>query len=531
MDILQSLTQTWKALTAAQRVGTILIVLAAAGVLAGMSYFGNRVEYRSLSTGDPTKIGEMATLLESAGIKPKVSVNTLQVPVDRYDESVLIVAKSGWSADGPGFDLLDKGTNAFTTSLLEKVNVQRAVAGELERILRSYPGIAAARVLMSQDQETWRSKSEKDGTASVSVTTRNGINLTAADVAAIQSCVANAWHSLRPENVSVMANGKKLTRDIAEGNDRQFAMANNQLMAQVELEETLRRRAQDALDHAQGVSKTYITINADLNFDSKSEKIYTVDPDKVVVKKEESQDSIKSNGDGGGSGGGVTGVSANSPAENKSASSADTLHNSDKKSTTERAFSYTDRMLEKRGFEVKRLSIALFVDQTLKSRLSELEKTVKAAVGFDDQRGDQFSATAESDFAKAPDVAAPPAPVSSSNIPELISTGGRIGALVGLILLFLVLLRRANRSANVEIRPMAPPGSPEMAGVGSPRGNVNAGIAPAATGPMGGVAAGTERTPEDIARQGLARSAAAAASSDPAAAGRVVRTWLEEKRR
>lgn len=534
MDILSSLSQTWKGLTASQRLFTVVLTIAAIGVLAGISYFGNRTEYRSLAVGDPTKIGEIATNLESVGIKPKVSGTGIMVPVDRFDEAVLAIARNGLNIEGVGFELLDKGTNAFTTSLLERVTVQRAVAGELERILRSYPGIAAARVIISQDKEGWRAP-DKDGTASVSLTLKPGVAFGASDVAAVQACVANAWHSLKTENVSVNANGRRLSREVMDSSDRQFAQSSLQLSAQTEFEETLRRRVQELLDHSQGAGKTHITVSAELNFDSKSEKTHTVDPDKIAARREEIHDSTKTNGDSS-SAGGVTGVTANTPGEAKGGGSGDFTKNSDKTTNAINDVSFTDRLMEKRGFEVKRLSIALFVDQSLKTRLPDIEKTVKTAVGFDDSRNDQFSATAEAEFAKPLEETTPLAPVTSNNLFELVTTGGRIAALVSLVILFLFVLKRAGGSSKgKKLESMAqnaaavrqPAAMGDMATqITNEQPHVRA-----AASPVGDVAVGSDRSPEEIARQTIAKSAAAAAASDPAAAGRVVRGWLEEKRR
>lgn len=538
MDFLNSLSQTWKGLNPGQRVGTVLLLLAAVAVLTGVAWFGNRTEYRSLAAGDPSKIGEIATTLEGVGIKPKVSGNSIQVPVDRFDEAVLTVARAGLNSDGVGFELLDKGASAFTTDRIESFSLMRAVAGELERILRGYPGVAGARVLIAQDKVGWKT-GEKDGTASVSLTMRQGMMLTPTDVAAVQACVANAWHSLRPENVAVMANGKKLTRDLLEGSDRQFALANHQLTSQMEYEDALRQRAQAALDKAQGPGKTYVTVSVDLNFDLRTEKTHTVDPDKIVAKKEETRNKTRSAVDA--SSGGATGVTSNTPSE-KGGAGTESGSDSEKQGTIDNDYSTTDRVLEKKGFETRRLSVALFVDKSLKARLPELEKTVKASVGFDEARNDQFSSTAESEFEKLPEELATPAPVSSSNLPELVSTGGRIVALVGLVVLFLFLLRRANGVSRVKTDPAnvqettAAIARGKAAGPGSPAGAPLTGAAtsgaPGAL-PGGGpaVAVGSDIAPEELARQSVAKNAAAAAAADPATAGRVVRSWLEEKRR
>jgi flagellar M-ring protein FliF len=522
-DFLSSLQKTWQGLSAPQRVGTILAVLAGGGILAGISYFANRPEYRALAGGDPTKLGEIAAALESAGIQPKIIGNSVTVPVEQFDKAYLAIASLGLNTDGVGFELLDKGTNAFTTSLLEKVNVQRATAGELERILRGYPGISKARVLISQDRESWKTN-EKDGTASVSVTLRPGVQLGATDVAAIQACVANSWHSLRPDNVAVIANGKKLTRETNEA-DKSFAAANHQLLTQGELEDGLRKRAQEALDRAQGPGKTHVTVSATLNFDTLVEKSEVLDPDRKSPRKVEQKDTNHTSGDGGTAG--AVGVAANVPNENaeRPATKSESSTEIDNSVTTEYVQSSTSKVHEKRGFEITRLSVALFVDKSLRDRLPELEKVVKAAVGFDEKRKDQFSGSAESDFAKLPDEQPAAEPVASSNLPELVATGGRVAVLLGLIVLFLFLLKKAGKAQPMTIYPQRAGAAgggavfhPNQAGGGA---NIPGAL------PEGAV---IEKSPEETARNTVLKNATSAAVADPAAGGRVVRSWLEEKR-
>ena len=526
-EFLNSFQKTWQGLSAAQRVGTLLALLAGGGILAGVSYYANRPEYRPLAGGDASKLGEIAASLETAGIQPRIVGNSVMVPVEQFDKAYLAIASLGLNTDGVGFELLDKGTNAFTTSLLEKVNVQRATAGEIERILRSYPGIAKARVLISQDRESWKTN-EKDGTASVSVTLRPGMQIGATDVAAIQACVANSWHSLRPDNVAVMANGKKLTRETNE-NDKSFAAANHQLSTQSELEDGLRKRAQDALDHAQGPGKTHVTVSAALNFDSLIEKSETLDPERKSPRKVEQKDTNRISGDQGASG--AAGVASNVPndsAERPIVPKSESNTETDNSVTTEYDQSKTSLVHEKKGFEITRLSVALFVDKSLRDRLPELEKVVKAAVGFDDKRKDQFSGSAESDFAKPPEEAPVAEPVSSSNLPELISTGGRVAALLGLVGLFLLLLKKAGRNQTVTMIPhrAGVPGSPAAGGYIPNQTGMGANV----PGALPDVSVGIEKSPEEMARNQVLRNATSAAVADPAAAGRVVRSWIEEKR-
>mgnify|MGYP003693682321 CR=1 FL=1 len=196
--------------------------------------------------------------------------------------------------------------------------------------------------------------------------------------------------------------------------------------------------------------------------------------------------------------------------------------------TTEYDQSKTSLVHEKKGFEITRLSVALFVDKSLRDRLPELEKVVKAAVGFDDKRKDQFSGSAESDFAKPPRRRPWLEPVSSSNLPELISTGGRVAALLGLVGLFLLLLKKAGRNQTVTMIPhrAGVPGSPAAGGYIPNQTGMGANV----PGALPDVSVGIEKSPEEMARNQVLRNATSAAVADPAAAGRVVRSWIEEKR-
>ena len=65
---------------------------------------------------------------------------------------------------------------------------------------------------------------------------------------------------------------------------------------QSELEDGLRKRAQDALDHAQGPGKTHVTVSAALNFDSLIEKSETLDPERKSPRKVEQKDTNRISG-------------------------------------------------------------------------------------------------------------------------------------------------------------------------------------------------------------------------------------------
>src|SRR5262245_20926804 len=149
-DFLGSFKKTWLGLTVAQRAGVVFVMLAALALTAGVSYFGGQTEWRKLARVEDSKqLADVLSALEAAKIPTRLAdADTVLVPADAYYKANSEIVRKGLRTGGAGFELLDK-SNAFTTSLLEQVNVQRAVMGELEKVLREFPAVASARVLIA----------------------------------------------------------------------------------------------------------------------------------------------------------------------------------------------------------------------------------------------------------------------------------------------------------------------------------------------------------------------------------------------
>lgn len=513
----------WQGLTTAQRGGIAIAMIGALAFVGFLSWFGNRPEWRVVvRDAEPRDAADMVAALEQASIPVQVTGGgtAIAVSADRVSDAFREFAKKQLPKSGVGLEIFDATTLSWT-SFLEQTNLRRGTQGEIERTLRTWPGIASAKVLISSEKQGIWTRGEKDGTASVSVATKPGSRLTPGDVSAIQSFVASTWSSLKADRVTVVVDGQRLTRDPqGDGEKAEIAQATDQLLAKAEMESLLRRKAQDALDAAEGPGKTVVSVNADLDFESREERSSTIDPDSKVTLKEETSSTTRSGGEAP-TPGGAAGASANLPsADGKTPPAAPAAAQAplDKTETGRNDYEYsrTTKTLRKNGFDVKRISVALLADKSLAPRLPKLEGIVKVAVGFDPERRDQFSSSAEAEFPKpvadgggGGGGAVPSGqPLDSSNLIPLIETGGRVAVLLGLVTMFLLLLKRANRRAAAAPRTAAPAGAPAGAtadvAVGAPAGP----------------------SPEQAARS-LAKNAASAALSDPSTAGRVLRNWIE----
>ncbi len=531
-ELLSSFQKSWQSLGAAQRAGIVLVMAGIAALVGGIGWFGSRTEWRTIASGaDAKQVAEILSALEQAKIPVQMGAgDSVQVPQNLHSAATMEIVKRGLNRDGLGFELLDQ-TNAFMTSALEQMNVQRSFMGEIERNLRSWPGIASARVIIATERESWL-RDEKGGSAAVSLTLRPGVRLTPADVAGVQSFVASSWRSLKAENVTVVADGKKLSRDPGGTDGESFTVASDQISMQAEYENQLGRKAQAALDVAFGAGKARVEVSAELDFDSRVETVGTIDDEKKVTLSESTTETVREGGSGAVVGG-PTGASANLPSASGEPRTAEDRGKETTK-TADTKFEYPRSQLtsKKNGFSLKRLSVALLADASLQPRQTELEGVVKAAVGFSTRRSDQFSSAFGAEFPKpVDDVATQAPPPTSTYLPDLLATGGRVVTVLGLVVMFLFVLKRANRAPAERERGVLVParagGGGSAAGGGYSAADGVPGAIPADEGT--GLADSPQLSPAFAARANVAKSAAAAALADPPVAGRVVRTWLESK--
>src|SRR5262245_47267435 len=312
-DAANSVRGLWQGLTTAQRAGIAFAMIRAPAFIGFLSWFGNRPEWRVVvRDAEPRDAADMVAALEQAGIPTHVTGGAIAVSADRVSDAFREFAKKQLPKSGVGLEIFDATTLSWT-SFLEQTNLRRGTQGEIERTLRTWPGIAAAKVLISNDKQGIWTRGDKDGSASVSVATKPGGRLSPGDVAAIQSFVASTWSSLTPDRVTVVVDGQRATRDPQSAGKEEMAQATDQLAAKAEMEGMLRRKAQDALDLAEGPGRTVVSVNADLDFESREEKALTIDPDSKVTTKEEISSTAHTGAGEQTGAGGPVGAVANLP--------------------------------------------------------------------------------------------------------------------------------------------------------------------------------------------------------------------------
>jgi flagellar M-ring protein FliF len=398
----------------AKQMSTLAVAfLAVVSLTIGSAYWLNAPTYGVLfsdldAESASSVVGKLKTqkveyLLEDGG-------KTIRVPANRVDELRLQFASDGMPGSGHvGFELFDR-TAFGVTDFLEHVNYRRALEGELARTISTIAEVAGARVHIAMPQPSLFTGRDQPTKASVILKLRNKRELPASTVAAITGLVSASVESLRPEAVVIIDNyGRPLSKPDTEGE----SAGGVPLERQQQIERDLTTRVVTLLEPIVGSGRVRVNVSAKLNTGTQEETEEHWDPTPVI----RSQQSVVQTAGGPAPAQGVAGSRSNLPPEGTTPDAppaptpvAGTLASGHTAETTNYELSKTTRhRLQPRG-DIVKLSVAVLLDDahqaaageagqpastTVKPRsaadLQKIQGLVAAAVGLDQDRGDQLT--------------------------------------------------------------------------------------------------------------------------------------------
>ena len=319
--------------------------------------------------------------LEEMGIKYKLenSGKSIYIPANQVYKTRIALSSDGvGSSSGLGFEVFD-GSTLGMTEFIQNVNYQRAMEGELRRTIESIKGIEYARVHLVFPEEKLFKEDQKPPTASIMLNLKKQLN--EKQIQGITNLVSSAIEGLEMNNINIVdQEGNVLT----EHYDSDVAgLSNYQMKLQREVERTLTKKVQSMLNQTFGAENSTVTVAADLNF----EKIHTTsekyDPASKVVRSEEIETSSTNN-------------------------QADSLEKSDEHLITNYEINRTVQEVTNQVGNIKRLTVSVLVNHKKETtetdgeiteeyverspaELAQIEASVRTAVGFNEERGDQIN--------------------------------------------------------------------------------------------------------------------------------------------
>ena len=268
MGIFQNINAVWQKIGLMQRALLVAIVLACVITGALLTQWATRPEMRLLFGN--LDIDESSRIAEKIGEKNvpyeiRNGGRSLFVPADQLYTLRAALARDGLipKSGEPGYELFDN-EKIGVSPLVQKMNYNRALQGELAKTIQVFDGIEFARVHIVRPEQTMFTAGGEKASASVMVRVRPGWKINPVTITAIQNLVAGAVEGLGPEQVTIAdSNGTMLSS--SSGNDTFVGGANTYKDYKAAVEKEMTDRLLRSLDMVLGAGRATILASAMLD--------------------------------------------------------------------------------------------------------------------------------------------------------------------------------------------------------------------------------------------------------------------------
>lgn len=466
-----------------------LTIVSIMGLIALMRWVSQPTYSVIMAGANATEITKATDALDGAGLTYQLSANGTGLSVANQDVAAakLAVGGAGVNLTGEveGYGILDK-QGLTTSEFQQRVDLQRALEGQITNMLLQMDAVATAKVQLSIPEKALFTDEQEPTRASVLISTNGSIDSSA--VRAIMQTVASAVPNLQADNVTVTdTSGRILSVDGMSAGDDPMQLARK-------FEAATASQAQTMLDRILGSGKSVVRVSAQMDLDQTESKQTTYDTTPVVVASQVSKESYTGGNGTSAEAGvvGVTGVTLSTTTENGAAGTGDGQDYTKEDTASSNAVGSTETVTKGSGGKVKRLSVAVAVDQTaLQTAGADAEAVrslVIAAVGADvgavadGGRGDTVEVQAQPFDVAGTDAAdeAAKAAASAQSKESMVGYAKTGGAIVVLLLAVLFLrkgLKSRGQDEVDEVDTAVLTARAELLGVGGARGAIDGGIA------------------------------------------------------
>jgi flagellar M-ring protein FliF len=358
---------------------TTLLLAYSGGYMALLMVFiwANRPEYAllysNLDAADTSKIIEHLKA-NSIPYQLRDGGSTVFVKKDFvYELRIKFAGENLISSGAVGYELFDKN-NLGLTDFMQRINLKRALEGELSSTINQIESIVQSRVHLVTPERALFEEHQPKSTASVVLKLKPHTELDRKQISGIANLVAASVEGLHSENVIIVDTyGRVLTKN--EERDVEIGMSSSQYELKKNVEKYLSDKAQSMLDKVLGQNNSIVRISAELNFEKINRTSEKIDPDNTAILSEERNEETSTNRD-------------------------TTLYKRENTITNYELNKVVEHYEGSVG-DVKHLAIAVFVNGVYKNEeepnvarsdeeIQKITQIVKNAVGFNESRNDQI---------------------------------------------------------------------------------------------------------------------------------------------
>jgi len=390
----------------------MMLFAAASLMLAGflgLVLWSSEKPYRAVYAGMAEKdAATVVEMLQKEHIPYRLEGGgTVMVPESQVYQVRMKLAGQGITPGGKtGFEVFDQSNEFGLSDFTRKINLQRAMQGELARTIEVMPQISSARVHLVMPKESAFAERDRKATASVMLQVSGGQRLPKNTVQAIQNLVAASVAEMNITDVTVVdASGSLLS-----SSEKESPSSEGQTLQeyQTKLEQRMEMRLTGMLEQIVGEGQAVVRVSADIDREFIDQQSTRYNPDEQVLRS--SKAINESHTSTSGSAVGVPGLASNTPGANPATGDAaapsapkDIAKHSEDVNNYEISSTSEHRIVP--FGNIKKLSVAAIVgghaqtDATsvkefsprTAAELVEIQKLVERAMGFDEDRGDSVS--------------------------------------------------------------------------------------------------------------------------------------------
>ena len=363
-------------------------------------------------------VNDVIAVLEKNNIAYKLdaTAGSVMVESDKVNDAKLKLAAENLSLNsGHGFEVIEQDQGFGTSSFLQKARYQRALEGELARTITSMRAISSARVHLALPKDSAFIRNKREASASVFINIVPGHTLEKHQIAAITNLVASSISSLKTSQVTIVDDKGKLLSN-PEDNDM-MGLTTSQLDYTRNIEKTLVGRIENMLNPIVGMGNVRAEVTAAIDFTQTEQTQESFNPDLPAVRSEQNSEEESK----GSAQGGIPGALSNqppatptAPEQVANANNVATTQNGPSRTTKRSTKNYeldkTISHIQNHTGEVKRLSVAVVLDNKKQVTVNPDDKTetvtrvpytqqeldritslVRETVGFSALRGDSVN--------------------------------------------------------------------------------------------------------------------------------------------
>ena len=356
--------------------------------------------YGDLNADDSSRIASQLSI-QNIPFELSQGGSQIMVPRDRARKLRLGLASQGLPSGGSiGYELFDEQQSIGTPSLVQNINLVRALEGELARTIQTLSSVRSARVHLVLPRRELFGREKSQPSASLTLRLGGG-SLEKDQITGIQHLLAAAVPGLVPNRVSIISSsGKLLARGFEE--DSLSSLAAESVEQRWNFERRLSRTIESLLEKTVGFGKVRAEVKADMDFDRISTSEERFDPDGQVVRSTQSTEETSSSKDAEGNL--PVSVAGNLPDPNLSGGDNASRSTSESRIEETVNFEISKKVINhvRESGIVNRLSVAVLVDGSRKlgadgnltyqprseAEMELLATLVRSTIGFSADRGD-----------------------------------------------------------------------------------------------------------------------------------------------